>query len=82
MAPLISYFRNARESLGVSAKQIADATGKKNMVSHWFGISQWQLPNEADYLKLQALFQKSPWISTHATNWESLTTSLSPPGNR
>jgi hypothetical protein len=51
----------------------------------WFptglALSQWQLPNEADYLKLQALFQKSPWISTHATNWENLTTSLSLPGN-
>lgn len=58
MTPLISYFRDAREYLGVTSAQIAEATGKKNMVSHWFGISQWQLPNEADYLKLQALFQK------------------------
>ncbi|WP_336981802.1 MULTISPECIES: DNA-methyltransferase [unclassified Cedecea] len=56
MSPLIDYFRNARSSLGVTSKQIADATGKKNMVSHWFGLSQWQLPNEADYLKLQELF--------------------------
>ncbi|PKD78194.1 DNA adenine methylase, partial [Escherichia coli] len=29
-----------------------------NMVSHWFGASQWQLPNEADYRKLQALFSR------------------------
>lgn len=28
------------------------------MVSHWFGTSQWQLPNEADYRKLQALFAR------------------------
>ncbi|MXC48430.1 site-specific DNA-methyltransferase, partial [Escherichia coli] len=56
MAPLISYFRDARESLGITSKQIAEATGKKNMASHWFGSSQWQLPNEADYRKLQALF--------------------------
>ncbi|MBN6454136.1 DNA-methyltransferase, partial [Escherichia coli] len=56
MAPLISYFRDARESLGITSKQIAEATGKKNMASHWFGTSQWQLPNEADYSKLQALF--------------------------
>ena len=56
LTPLISYFRDARESLGVSSKQIADATGKKNMVSHWFGASQWQLPGEADYQKLQELF--------------------------
>ncbi|CAD6005867.1 TPA: site-specific DNA-methyltransferase [Escherichia coli] len=58
MAPLISYFRDARESLGITSKQIAEVTGKKNMASHWFGISQWQLPNEGDYLKLQALFAR------------------------
>lgn len=56
MAPLISYFREARAQLGVSSKQIADVTGKKNMASHWFGVSQWQLPNEVDYGKLQSLF--------------------------
>lgn len=56
--PLIDYFRNARSALGVTTKQIAEATGKKNMVSHWFGASQWQLPNEADYLKLQRLFTR------------------------
>ncbi|MEB6434519.1 DNA adenine methylase, partial [Escherichia coli] len=58
MSPLISYFRDARESLGITSKQIAEATGKKNMVSHWFGARQWQLPNEADYNKLQALFAR------------------------
>ncbi|TNV14923.1 site-specific DNA-methyltransferase [Buttiauxella sp. B2] len=56
MTPLIHYFRDAREALGITSKQIADATGKKNMVSHWFGASQWQLPGEDDYRKLQALF--------------------------
>ena len=56
--PLISYFRDAREALGVSSKQIAEATGKKNMASHWFGVSQWQLPNEVDYHKLQNLFNQ------------------------
>lgn len=56
LAPLIDYFRNARSELGVTAAQIVAATGKKSMVSHWFSHSQWQLPSEADYLKLQALF--------------------------
>lgn len=56
MSPLIDYFRNARESMGITAKQIIEATGKKNMVSQWFSGSQWQLPNETDYHKLQALF--------------------------
>ncbi|HFZ1708091.1 TPA: site-specific DNA-methyltransferase [Citrobacter sedlakii] len=58
LTPLIAYFQDAREALGVSSKQIAEATGKKNMVSHWFGSSQWQLPGEADYLKLQNLFTR------------------------
>jgi adenine-specific DNA-methyltransferase len=56
LAPLIDYFRNARDALGVTPKQIADATGKKNMVTHWFSPSQWQLPGESDYLRLQGLF--------------------------
>lgn len=58
MTPLIDYFRNARLSLGVTSKEIAEATGKKNMASHWFGLSQWQLPNEVDYRKLQELFTR------------------------
>jgi len=58
MTPLIDYFRDARDALGVTSKQIADATGKKNMVSHWFSASQWQLPNENVYLQLQALFDR------------------------
>ncbi len=58
MTPLIDYFRNAREALGVSSKDIAAATGKKNMVSHWFGGSQWQLPSEIDYRVLQTLFER------------------------
>ncbi|MBE5252942.1 DNA-methyltransferase [Mixta mediterraneensis] len=56
LTPLISYFQDAREALGVTSKQIAEATSKKSMASHWFGSSQWQLPGEADYLKLQKLF--------------------------
>ena len=58
LAPLINYFRDARRALGVTSKEIAEATGKKNMASHWFGVSQWQLPNEADYQKLQVLFER------------------------
>lgn len=58
MAPLIEYFRDARDALGVTTKEIAEATGKKNMASHWFGLSQWSLPNEADYQKLQTLFTR------------------------
>ncbi|MNS96684.1 Modification methylase DpnIIB [compost metagenome] len=54
-APLIEYFRNAREAAGVTAADIHAATGV-NMASHWFGYSQWQMPSQAQYEKLQALF--------------------------
>jgi len=57
LLPLIDYFRSARNALGVSAKEIREATGKQ-MASHWFSESQWQLPSEEDYQKLQALFQR------------------------
>ncbi|MDF7681896.1 site-specific DNA-methyltransferase [Enterobacteriaceae bacterium ESL0689] len=56
-APLIDYFRSARESLGITAKQINEATGTQ-MANHWFGSSQWQLPGETQYLKLQKLFER------------------------
>lgn len=57
LKPLIDYFSDARKDLGVSSKEIYAATGK-HMASHWFSSSQWQLPNEQDYLKLQALFER------------------------
>lgn len=53
--PLISYFRDAKNQLNISAKEINDATSTK-MCSHWFSASQWQLPNESQYAKLQVLF--------------------------
>ncbi|HEK0562919.1 TPA: site-specific DNA-methyltransferase [Proteus mirabilis] len=55
--PLIEYFKSARESLGITAKEIKQATGKQ-MASHWFSYSQWQLPSESDYKKLQELFHR------------------------
>lgn len=55
--PLIDYFKNARNALGVSAKEINEATNTQ-MCSHWFSESQWKLPTEAQYIQLQALFKK------------------------
>lgn len=56
-SPLIEYFRTAREQAGITASEINAATGV-SMASHWFGASQWQLPSEAQYLVLQALFAR------------------------
>nr|WP_323865375.1 site-specific DNA-methyltransferase [Xenorhabdus sp. Flor] len=41
----------------MTAKEIHAATGKQ-MASHWFSESQWQLPSEVDYQKLQVLFDR------------------------
>jgi len=57
MKPLIDYFIQAKEQAGVSSKQINEATGTQ-MCSHWFSYSQWKLPNEEQYQKLQALFSE------------------------
>ena len=56
-APLIEYFKQARESLAVSAQDINRVTGTQ-MCSHWFSYSQWRLPNEQQYLALQQLFNE------------------------
>jgi len=54
--PLIDYFMEARQALNISAKEINEATGTK-MCSHWFSHSQWSLPSQEHYKKLQILFQ-------------------------
>ncbi|WP_392563222.1 site-specific DNA-methyltransferase (plasmid) [Orbus sturtevantii] len=56
-SPLIEYFKTARESLGISAAEINQATGTQ-MCSHWFSYSQWVLPNEIQYKALQKLFNQ------------------------
>lgn len=55
LKPLIDYIRDARAELGVIAAQIVKGIGMKNMFSHWFSQSQWQLPSQANHLKLLAL---------------------------
>ncbi len=55
--PLINYFKEAKESLGISSKQINEATGTQ-MSSHWFSDSQWKLPSKEQYEILQKLFNQ------------------------
>ncbi|MEC4725949.1 site-specific DNA-methyltransferase [Shewanella sp. D64] len=54
-APLINYFKNAKERLNVPAKEINKVTSTQ-MSSHWFSASQWKLPSEKQYTQLQDLF--------------------------
>jgi len=56
--PLIDYFRTAKNELAISSKTINLATGT-SMAGHWFGKSQWQLPNEINYGEIQALFESA-----------------------
>ncbi len=53
--PLMDYFKKAKDTLNVSAKEINEATGTQ-MCSHWFSYSQWKLPTEKQYQQLQDLF--------------------------
>ncbi len=55
--PLIDYFKDARSALGISAKEINEATNTQ-MCSHWFSESQWKLPTQEQYENLQKLFNK------------------------
>jgi len=55
--PLIDYFRDAKNKLGIKAKEINAATNTQ-MCSHWFSESQWALPSKENYAKLQALFKE------------------------
>ena len=59
--PLMDYFKNSREVLNVSAKEINDATGTQ-MCSHWFSYSQWKLPTQKQYEQLQSLFAKKSGV--------------------
>jgi len=52
---IIDYFKSARKELNVPASAINKATGTQ-MCSHWFSESQWKLPTEDQYIKLQMLF--------------------------
>lgn len=56
-APLIEYFVDAKQQAGISSKEINECTGVK-MASHWFSASQWQLPSQEQYEKLQTLFNQ------------------------
>ncbi|KHA57135.1 DNA adenine methylase [Aeromonas hydrophila] len=68
-SPLIDYFRAAKEAAGISAAEINAATGT-HMAGHWFGASQWQLPNREQYAVLQQLFASK---QTPLRDFETLT---------
>lgn len=69
-APLIEYFRNARDAVGVTATEINSVTGTQ-MAGHWFGYSQWQLPSPAQYEQLQSLFESK--ATSLGKNYSELT---------
>lgn len=56
-APLIEYFKQAKEKAGISNTQINELT-RTQMAGHWFSYSQWKLPNSEQYALLQSLFNQ------------------------
>lgn len=55
--PLIEYFINAKNILGITAKEIEKASNTK-MYKHWFSFSQWELPSMARFEQLYNYFDK------------------------
>jgi len=51
---IIKYFRSALADAGMTQSDINQAFGSQ-MAGHWFGRSQWKLPNEQQYTRLQDL---------------------------
>ncbi len=68
--PVIEYFIQAKDALGITSKEIDTATGT-HMSRHWFSYSQWSLPTEKHYKTLQQLFAKKAkqkrLLKTHKT---------------
>ncbi|BAN98011.1 DNA methylase [Plautia stali symbiont] len=56
-APLIDYFITAKNQLNITGKEIEKYMGGY-MHRHWFSYSQWQLPNETQYERLQQFFSQ------------------------
>lgn len=53
--PIRFYLDNARQSAGISRKQI-DLACDCQMSGHWFDRSQWSFPSESHYQTMNALF--------------------------
>jgi len=53
-APVIDYLRSGLLASGKTQEDINRAMGNK-MAGHWFGRSQWKLPNKAQYQTLQSI---------------------------
>lgn len=53
------YLAAERDSAGFTDKQIDKALGYNGMAGHWFGASQWTMPNAIHYEKLRKLFNEN-----------------------
>ena len=57
--PLRQYLLTERDAARLTNRQVDDHLGTNGMAGHYFGASQWALPTEAVYVKLQELFNSS-----------------------
>ncbi len=63
--PLRAYLVSERNRAGFASTAAIDAEWQKMrgtkgcMAGHWFGVSQWQLPSEANYQWLRDLFNRT-----------------------
>ena len=59
-APIREYLEQERIRSGWTNKQIDAALGTNGMAGHWFGASQWTMPNRQHYEKLRVILNEKP----------------------
>lgn len=56
--PLRQYLLKERDAAGFTNRDVDSCLGTSGMAGHYFGASQWALPTEEAYRRLQALFNQ------------------------
>ena len=59
-APIRKYLESERLRSGWTNRQIDEALGTNGMAGHWFGASQWTMPNREHYARLRVLLNSKP----------------------
>jgi site-specific DNA-methyltransferase (adenine-specific) len=70
--PLRQYLLQERDRAGITNRQVDECLGTSGMAGHYFGASQWALPTEDAYLKLQALFNNGAGSEYLRRDYEEL----------
>ena len=71
-APIREYLEGERIRSGWTNKQIDEALGTNGMAGHWFGASQWTMPNREHYARLRELLNSAPDVDVLRRDYDDL----------